>query len=255
MESLRGKVALVTGGAQGLGLATAEKLATSGCKVVIADLQEEKGEASCAAIAEAGGEASFVSVDVTSASAVAAMVQTVLNRHGRLDCAVNNAGAEGEIATTDLYSEERWNQVIGINLTGVFLCMKEQLKVMREQQSGAVVNMASICGLTGMANFSAYNASKHGVVGLTKTAALEFATEGVRVNAVGPGFARTAMITDRGLEAKPGSEVYQEIEALHPMNRMAEPTEIAEAVAWLCSDSASFVTGHTLVADGGFMAQ
>lgn len=255
MESLRGKVALVTGGAQGLGQATAEKLAASGCKVVIGDLQEEQGEAACAAIRDSGGEASAVAVDVTSAAQVEAMVRTVLDRHGRLDCAVNNAGTEGEIATTDQYSEERWNQVIGINLTGVFLCMKEELKVMREQQSGSIVNMASICGLTGMANFSAYNASKHGVVGLTRTAALEFATEGVRVNAVGPGFARTPMITDRGLEAKPGSETYQGIEALHPMNRLAEPSEIAEAVAWLCSDSASFTTGHTLLADGGYMAQ
>jgi NAD(P)-dependent dehydrogenase (short-subunit alcohol dehydrogenase family) len=255
MDSLRGKVALVTGGAQGLGQAMAEKLAASGCKVVIGDLQTEKGEAVCAAIREAGGEASVVAVDVTSQAAVAEMVGAVVERHGRLDCAVNNAGAEGDIAPTDEYSEERWDQVIGINLTGVFLCMKEELKTMREQQSGSLVNIASICGVTGMANFSAYNASKHGVVGLTRTAALEFATEGVRVNAVGPGFAPTAMITDRGLEAKPGSEIYQEIEAMHPMNRMAEPREIAEAVAWLCSDASSFVTGQTLLADGGYMAQ
>jgi NAD(P)-dependent dehydrogenase (short-subunit alcohol dehydrogenase family) len=255
MDSLQGKVALVTGAAQGLGQAAAERLAAAGCKVVIADLQEEKAEQACAAIRDSGGEASPVPVDVTRADQVEAMVGAALERHGRLDCAVNNAGTEGEIAPTDEYTEERWNQVIAINLTGVFLCLKEELKVMREQGSGAVVNIASICGVTGMANFSAYNASKHGVVGLTRTAALEFATEGVRVNAVGPGFIRTPMITDRGLEAKPGSKEYEEIGAMHPMNRLAEPSEIAEAVAWLCSDAASFVTGHTLVADGGFMAQ
>jgi NAD(P)-dependent dehydrogenase (short-subunit alcohol dehydrogenase family) len=255
MGSLDGKVALVTGGAQGLGQATAAKLAASGCKVVIADLQEERAEEACAAIRADGGEASATAVDVTDAAAVRAMVATVLERHGRLDCAVNNAGYEGAIATTDEYPDEVWAQVIGVNLTGVFLCMKEELKAMRAQGSGALVNIASICGVTGMANFSAYNASKHGVVGLTRTAALEFATEGVRVNAVGPGFARTAMITDRGLEAKPGSEVYREIEAMHPMNRMAEPSEIAEAVAFLCSDASSFITGQVLLADGGFMAQ
>jgi NAD(P)-dependent dehydrogenase (short-subunit alcohol dehydrogenase family) len=255
MGSLEGKVALVTGGAQGLGRATAEKLAASGCKVVVADLQEDKVEATCAAIRDAGGEASATAVDVTDAGAVGQMVRTVLERHGRLDCAVNNAGTEGDIATTDEYPEERWHQVIGVNLTGVFLCMKEELGAMREQHSGSLVNIASICGVTGMANFAAYNASKHGVVGLTRTAALEFATEGVRVNAVGPGFARTAMITDRGLEAKPGSEVYREIEAMHPMNRLAEPSEIAEAVAFLCSDASSFVTGQILLADGGYMAQ
>lgn len=255
MGSLQGKVALVTGGAQGLGQATAEKLAASGCKVVVADLQEEKAEAACAAIRDSGGEASAMAVDVTDPAGVGEMVGTVIDRHGRLDYAVNNAGTEGVIAATDQYPDERWNQVIAVNLTGVFLCMKEELKVMREQQSGSLVNIASICGVTGMANFAAYNASKHGVVGLTRTAALEFATEGVRVNAVGPGFARTAMITDRGLEAKPGSEVYREIEAMHPMNRMAEPSEIAEAVAFLCSDASSFVTGQVLLADGGFMAQ
>lgn len=255
MGSMNGKIALVTGGAQGLGEATTRKLAGSGCKVVVADLQEEKTEATCAAIREDGGEASAVTVDVTDAAAVAMMVRTVLDRHGRLDYAVNNAGTEGVIATTDEYPEDRWNQVIAVNLTGVFLCMKEELKVMREQKSGSLVNIASICGVTGLANFSAYNASKHGVVGLTRTAALEFAAEGIRVNAVGPGFARTAMITDRGLEAKPGTEVYRELEALHPMNRMAEPSEIAEAVAFLCSDASSFTTGQVLLADGGYMAQ
>ncbi len=255
MGSLKGKVALVTGGAQGLGQATAEKLAASGCKVVVADLQEEKAEAACATIRDAGGEASSTVVDVTDAAQIGQMVQTVLDRHGRLDCAVNNAGTEGVIATTDEYPDERWNQVIGVNLTGVFLCMKAELKAMREQRSGSLVNIASICGVTGMANFSAYNASKHGVVGLTRTAALELATEGIRVNAVGPGFIRTPMITDRGLEAKPGSDVYREIEAMHPMDRLAEPSEIAEAVAFLCSDASSFVTGQVLLADGGFMAQ
>jgi NAD(P)-dependent dehydrogenase (short-subunit alcohol dehydrogenase family) len=252
---MEGKTALVTGGAQGLGEATARKLAASGCKVVVADLQEEKAEATCAAIREDGGEASAVEVDVTDAGQVGAMVRTVLDRHGRLDYAVNNAGTEGVIATTDEYPEDVWHQVIAVNLTGVFLCMKEELKVMREQKSGSLVNIASICGVTGLANFSAYNASKHGVVGLTRTAALEFATEGVRVNAVGPGFARTAMITDRGLEAKPGTDVYKELEALHPMNRMAEPSEIAESVAFLCSDASSFTTGQVLLADGGYMAQ
>jgi NAD(P)-dependent dehydrogenase (short-subunit alcohol dehydrogenase family) len=252
---MEGKIALVTGGAQGLGEATARKLAASGCKVVVADLQEEKAEATCAAIREDGGEASAVAVDITDPSQVGAMVRTVRDRHGRLDYAVNNAGTEGVIATTDEYPEDAWHQVIAVNLTGVFLCMKEELKVMREQKSGSLVNIASICGVTGLANFSAYNASKHGVVGLTRTAALEVAAEGIRVNAVGPGFARTAMITDRGLEAKPGTDVYKELEALHPMNRMAEPSEIAESVAFLCSDASSFTTGQVLLADGGYMAQ
>ena len=255
MASLEGKVALVTGAAQGLGRAAAERIAADGARVVISDVKEEAGERACEEIRAGGGEASFVRCDVSSSAEVAAMVAAVVERHGRIDCAVNNAGIGGEIAPTAEYSEEFWDRVIAVNLKGVFLCMQQELRRMTAQGAGAIVNVASIYGLVGGANSAGYTAAKHGVVGLTKSAALEVAAAGVRVNAVGPGFSGTPLLTEGGLKLSPGSEGWREIEALHPMNRLAEPSEVAEAIAWLCSDAASFVTGHTLAVDGGFVAR
>lgn len=260
MDSLRGKVALVTGGAQGLGQASAERLGAAGCKVVIADLQEEKAEAVCGAIAAAGGEASALAVDVTSSEAVAAMVGAVLERHGRLDCAVNNAGSEGVIAPTDRYPEERWHQVIAINLTGVFLCMRQELAAMREQGSGAIVNMASICGVTGLADFSAYNASKHGVVGFMRSLALEVAPHRIRVNTVHPTSVSTPMILNDVFPrlVRPDVEDPTEEHAAEFLVTQqalevpwVTPGDVSDAVLWLCSDEARYVTGATLPVDAG----
>lgn len=255
MHMLDGKSAVVTGGAQGLGRAIAETLARYGASVVVGDVQADAGERTCAAIRDGGGQASFVLCDVTDPDSVAGLIGAAVDRHGRLDCAVNNAGIEGEVSLVADYPRDAWDRVIEINLKGVFLCMQEELRPMLSQGSGSIVNMASVCGAIGLREFSAYNASKHGVLGLTKTAAIEIATTGVRVNAVGPGFCETAMVTDRGVKAKPGSPEYKQIEAMHPMNRLGRPEEIGEAAAWLCSDRSSFITGQSVFVDGGYIAQ
>jgi len=249
---LEGKVALVTGGASGIGRATALALAREGAKVVLADVAVERCEDTVVKIEEAGGEVCCVETDVSQPDQVEALINATVETYGRLDCAFNNAGIEGEQATTADCTEENWDRVININLKGVWLGMKYEIQQMLKQGGGAIVNMSSVAGLVGFPNAPAYVASKHGILGLTKTAALEYATEGIRVNAVCPGVIRTAMV-ERVTGGKP--EVEAQFAAMEPVGRMGKPEEVAEAVVWLCSDAASFVTGHPMVVDGGLVAR
>ena len=247
-----GKVALITGGSGGIGRASSLEFARQGAKVVVADLLVEAGQETVQLIRAAGGEATFVKTDVTEAAQVKALVGQTLETCGRLDCAFNNAGIEGGMAKTGDYTEDRWDQVIAINLKGVWLCMKYEIQHMLGHGGGAIVNTASVAGLVGFRYGPAYVASKHGVNGLTRTAALEYAKAGIRVNAVCPGVIRTPMF-ERGVQKNPGLE--ERFAAVHPIGRIGQPEEIARAVVWLCSAAASFVTGTQLPVDGGFVAQ
>ena len=249
---LEGKVALVTGGASGIGRATALTFAREGAKLVIADMHADGGQQTVHRITEQGGEAIFVRTDVSKAVEVQALISQAVATYGRLDCAHNNAGISGGgRALTAEYPEETWHQVIAVNLTGVWFCMKYEIPQMLHQGGGVIVNTASVAGLIGGRGLAAYVASKHGVVGLTKTAALEYAQQRIRVNCVCPGVIHTPM-TARGLN---NPERRARIMASEPMGRIGTPEEVAEAVVWLCSDAASFVTGHTMTVDGGYVAQ
>jgi NAD(P)-dependent dehydrogenase (short-subunit alcohol dehydrogenase family) len=249
--SMATKVALVTGGGGGLGRAISLALAGKGAQVVVADIAEEAGAATARLVAEAGGEARFVRADVSDAESVARMVEAAVGWYGRLDYAINNAGVEGGRAPTASYPAEEWLRVIGINLIGVWQCMRHELPQMVEQGGGAIVNVASLAGLVGLANNSAYTASKHGVVGLTKAAALEYARQGIRVNALCPGYTRTPMV-ERVFAAEPRLE--GQFRRAIPMGRIGAPEEIAAAALYLC-EGAAFMTGQTLVLDGGISAQ
>jgi NAD(P)-dependent dehydrogenase (short-subunit alcohol dehydrogenase family) len=256
--TLEGKVALVTGGASGIGRATALTFAREGAKLVIADLHEEGGQQTVHMITETGGDAMFVQVDVTQATDVEAMISKAVETYGRLDCAHNNAGISGRgiagdhRALTAEYPEARWHQVLAINLTGVWLCMKYEIaQLLAQGGGGAIVNTASVAGLVGLPGACAYDASKHGVVGLTKTAALEYARQGIRINCVCPGYIETPMTA-------PGMQDPERLALMitnEPVGRMGHPEEVAETVVWLCSEAASFVTGHTMTVDGGYVAQ
>ena len=246
-----GKVALVTGGSSGIGRASALAFAREGARVVVADITVEGGEETVALIKKTGGDATFVKADVAKASEVEALVNTTVAIYGRLDCAHNNAGIEGPGATTVDYAEEAWDRVIAINLKGVWLCMKYEIPQMLKVGAGAIVNTASTAGLVGYPRGSAYVASKHGVAGLTKTAALEYAKTGVRVNAVCPGAIDTPMM-GRITDHRPQRAA--RMAAAEPVGRMGQPEEIAEAVVWLCSDASSFVTGLAMAVDGGMTA-
>jgi len=251
---VEGKVALVTGGSSGIGRATALVFAREGAKLVVADMDEDGGRQTVHSITEQGGEAVFVRADVTVATEAEAMISRAVAAYGRLDCAYNNAGVtQRDYPPTDEYPMDDWHRVLAVNLTGVWLCLKYELAQMRKQGSGAIVNTASIAGLVGIAGRSAYVASKHGVIGITKTAALEYASQGIRVNAVCPGYVRTPMV-DYVIRHQ-GPELEAQIVAREPVGRLGRPEEIAETVVWLCSDAASFITGHAMAADGGFMAQ
>ena len=252
MSVLEGKAALVTGGGSGLGRASAIALARAGATVTVADVDEQGGKETAALVSEeTGGEADFVRADVTQSDEVEAMVDKAVERWGHLDCALNNAGTTGASAPTADYTLDDWNRAIALNLTGVFLCLKYELPAMLEH-GGAIVNMASGAGLVGFPGLPAYVASKHGVVGLTRAAALEYASQGVRVNAICPGSTRTPM-----LEGFMGGD--EQVERMMtravPLGRLGRPEEIAEAVVWLCSDAASFVVGHSLAVDGGSVIQ
>lgn len=253
--NLKGKVALVTGGGSGIGRATAMAFAREGAKVAIADYVPEGGERTAKEIAAAGGQAIFIHADVADGPQVEAMVNKIVQTWGRLDCAHNNAGIEGRMANVAECTEENFDRVIAINLKGVWLCMKYEIPQMLKHGGGAIVNTASVAGLVGFRGLVAYNASKGGVVMMTKTAALEYAQQGIRVNAVCPGVIRTPMVA-RMLDAST-LETYTEkdLEAAEPVGRMGKPEEIAEAVVWLCSEASSFVTGLPMAVDGGWIAQ
>jgi len=251
-RTMDGKVALVTGAAAGIGRATAVAFARNGARVAVSDVNDAAGEETARMIAAAGGTAIYVHADVSRSPEVKALIARVIDAFGRLDYAFNNAGIEGQSAPTAECTEENWDRVIGINLKGVWLCMKEEIPQMLHQGGGAIVNCASIAGLVGFAGVPAYTSSKHGILGLTKTAALEYATQGIRINAVCPGVIQTAMI-ERFTGGS--SEAEARLVAQEPIGRMGTSEEIADAVIWLCSDGAGFVTGHSLVVDGGFVAR
>jgi len=248
---IEGKVALVTGAGSGIGRASAGAFARQGAKVVAADVAAAGGEETVRLIKQAGGDAVFVQCDVSKSAETEALVKKTVSAFGRLDCAHNNAGVAGGMAATADCTEENWDRTLSVNLKGIWLCMKHEIRQMLAQGGGAIVNASATSGLVGSKRSAAYAAACHGVVGLTKSAALEYADAGIRINAICPGVTRTPMM-EQILQAGPQME--QQMIARVPMRRMATPEEIAAAVVWLCSDAASFVTGHTLVIDGGMVA-
>jgi NAD(P)-dependent dehydrogenase (short-subunit alcohol dehydrogenase family) len=250
---MQGKVALITGAATGIGRATALAFADAGARLVLANSRNvTAGEALAKLIEQRGGQALFVQTDVTQASAVATLVAQTVEQFGRLDYAFNNAGVGGPPASVVDTDEAAWDNVIDVNLKGVWLCMKYEIPVMLEHGGGAIVNMSSAGGLVGTAGLGAYTASKHGVIGLTNVAALEYAQAGIRVNAVCPGVILTSMV-EQAVQINPAFG--QMMAARHPIGRIGTPEEVAAAVVWLCSEAASFVTGATLSIDGGAVAQ
>lgn len=245
-----GEVALVTGGSSGIGRAAALAFAAQGAKVVVASRRTEESTETVRLIHAAGGDAFFVRADVTKAAEVEELVRRVVERYGALHFAFNNAGIEGDaFVPVAKYSETTWDEVIGINLKGVFLSMKYELPHIVASR-GAIVNMASVAGLVGGRLGAAYYASKHGVVGLTKAAAMEYADKGVRINAVAPAVIQTPM-ADRAFLHDPA--IAARVVGMHPIGRLGTAEEVANAVVWLCSKGASFITGHTLPVDGGFV--
>jgi NAD(P)-dependent dehydrogenase (short-subunit alcohol dehydrogenase family) len=244
----RGKVALVTGAAAGMGLATARAFAEKGAAVVLADFKEDAVKAEAEKLLAAGHKVLAVRCDVSDDEQVAAMVDRTVAEFGRLDAAFNNAGVMAKIAHTGDSTRDEWDRVIGINLRGVWACMKYELRQMEKQGSGAIVNNASVGALTGNPGIPSYIASKHGVVGLTRTAALEYVKKGIRVNAVNPGLIDTQVARD---VVAGDEQAYGEIAKNVPIGRAGRPEEIAAAVLWLCSPAASYVVGHALTVDGG----
>jgi NAD(P)-dependent dehydrogenase (short-subunit alcohol dehydrogenase family) len=247
-ESFTGKVAFVTGAATGIGRATALAFAREGASVVVADVSEEGNQGTSRMIEELGRRALAVTCDVSRAEDVKVALQKAVEAFGRVDFAFNNAGVEQPIAAAGDITEDEWDRIIRINLRGVFLCMKYQIPLMLKQGGGAIVNTASGAGVKGFAGQAAYAASKHGVIGITKSAALDYAQSNVRINAVCPGIIATPMM-DRFTEGTREGE--RRVIAQEPIGRMGKPEEIAAAVVWLCSDVAAFVIGHAMVVDGG----
>ena len=250
MKQLEGKVALVTGAGSGIGEAVVIALAREGAKAVLTDVDLPGAERVAALVKQAGGETLVVRNDVSSAPECEAAVAAALKTFGRLDIAVNNAGIGGPPALTGDYPLDGWHQVINVNLNGVFYGMRYQIPAMLKSGGGSIINIASILGQVGFATASAYVAAKHGVVGLSKNAAMEYATQGIRVNSVGPGFIRTPLLTKNLTE-----EQLAGIAALHPIGRLGTAHEVAELVLWLATDKASFVTGSYYAVDGGYLAR
>jgi NAD(P)-dependent dehydrogenase (short-subunit alcohol dehydrogenase family) len=249
--SFEGKVVLVTGAAGGIGRAAALAFGKAGACVVVADVSVDGGHATAAMIVEQGGKALFVQTNITKANEVEALIDKVVNHYGRLDCAFNNAGIEEEhlpLADTD---EAQFDRIMNVNVKGTWLCMKYEIRQMLKQGHGSIVNTASVAGLVGAPTQPAYAASKHAVVGMTKTAAAEYGRAGIRINSVCPGVINTAMLA-RALEREPQRE--KKLKNVHPIGRFGEAAEIAEAALWLSSEHASFVTGHQLAVDGGLTA-
>lgn len=246
-----GKVTLITGAGSGIGRATALAFAADGAAVVVADVNGTGGQETVALISQSGGEALFVAADVSKPDEVEALVAQTVRHWGRLDIAVNNAGIGGVWARTADYPLADWERVLAVNLSGVFYCMRQELRQMLAQGGGAIVNVASIAGVRALANAPAYTASKHGVIGLTRTAAQEYARQKIRVNAVCPVFTRTPLF--QGM-IEGNTRLEERLLQNIPARRFGEATEIANAILWLCSDSAGFVTGQALNVDGGLTA-
>jgi NAD(P)-dependent dehydrogenase (short-subunit alcohol dehydrogenase family) len=250
--SYENKVALITGAASGLGLATAQAFAEAGASVVLADWNEKAVQSAAKDIADKGHKTLAVACDVADDAQVEAMVKQTVATFGRLDAAYNNAGVQNVLAETADSPRDDYDRIMAINLRGVWSCMKFELQQMREQGSGAIVNCSSLGGLIGGARRGTYHAAKHGVIGFTKSAALEYATRGIRVNAVCPGLIQTPM-SDQMIAAGQGEELDKMLKTYVPMQRLGSPQEIADAVLWLCSSAASYVTGQSISVDGGFV--
>jgi NAD(P)-dependent dehydrogenase (short-subunit alcohol dehydrogenase family) len=253
VQPLESRTALVTGAGRGIGRASALAFAAAGARVVVVDIDEDGGKETTALIGDAGGEAAFVAADLTRAADVIAMVDRARSAYGRLDCAHNNAGILGAATTLHRYDDDEWHKVVAVNQTAVYLCMKHEIAAfLADGGPGAIVNTASYSALVGVPFASAYVATKHAVLGLTRAAAVEYGRKGIRVNAVCPGTVRTEMTVER---IGDNEKMEQAMYATTPMHRLAEPDEVAAAAVWLCTDAASFVNGHAMAVDGGALAQ
>lgn len=250
MKSLKGKVAIITGAASGIGEATARLFAKEGARVVVSDIDEEKGQNVASEIKKNGGEATFIKADASKAKDNEKLVSQTVDKYGELHIAVNNAGIGGPLSPTADYPLEDWKKVIDINLNGVFFGVKYQIPAMKKSGGGSIVNIASILGQVGTQQSPAYVTAKHGVVGLTKAAALEYAQENIRVNSVGPGYINTPLVRNALDE-----ETLESLKGMHPVGRLGESEEVAEIILWLASDKASFATGTYYAIDGGYLAQ
>ncbi|MEO0918494.1 MAG: SDR family oxidoreductase [Pseudomonadota bacterium] len=256
MGLLSGKVALVTGGAAGIGRSTALAFASEGAQVMVSDVNDAGGSETVQMIKQAGGKAAYQSANVSKAADVSELVSATVTAFGKIDCAVNNAGIEGKIVPFTEQPEDNFDAIIGVNLKGVFFCLQAEIAEMIRTGGGAIVNLSSIAGLIGFPGLSPYVASKHGVIGLTKNAALEYAQAGIRVNAVCPGGVDTRMLDSLAEQATEGAQTSTEMMApLHPMGRIGTPQEIANLIVWLCSPQAAFITGTAIPIDGGYVAQ
>lgn len=256
MGLVDGKIALVTGAAAGIGRATALKFAKEGAKVVVSDIDVKGGEETASLIRKNGGEAIFEAADTSNPDEVDKLLANAVKAYGRLDCACNNAGIEGKIVSMAEQEIENYDAVMAVNARGTFLCLKAEITEMLKTGGGAIVNLSSIAGLIGFPDLSPYVASKHAVIGLTKNAALEYGKQGIRVNAICPGGIDTRMLQSLTEQITGGTVTTREMmDPLHPIGRIGTPDEVAELIVWLCSPSASFITGASVPVDGGYTAQ